>query len=224
MRLLLTLALGPMSLMMAASHTMNWTIDGQQRQALVYTPTTVTTSRIPLVFVFHGFGDTAKNFSGVGFQDAWKDAIIVYPQAAPPGGWQNEPGRNGDGDLKLFDQMLTILRQQHRIDDARIYATGFSSGAKFTYLLWAERPAIFAAFAPVSGQHAPSLRIHAPKPLLHIVGTEDHQNEYALQVQSIEMARRVNGTAAPVKTVIHGGGHVYPDGTTETIVRFFQQH
>ena len=29
-------------------------------------------------------------------------------------------------------------------------SAGFSNGANFTYLLWAERPEVFAAFAPVA--------------------------------------------------------------------------
>ena len=38
------------------------------------------------------------------------------------------------------------------MDETRIYATGFSNGAGFTYLLWAARPTVFAAFAPVAGR------------------------------------------------------------------------
>jgi polyhydroxybutyrate depolymerase len=61
-------------------------------------------------------------------------------------------------------------------------------------------------------------------------------------VASIELARRLNGATgagkacgpacleyasskhAPVVTVLHDGGHVYPSNATELIVRFFQAH
>jgi len=77
---------------------------------------------------------------------------------------------------------------------------------------------------------------------MHIGGREDHQNEFRLQVESIELARRVNGATgrgkscgpacleyasskhAPVVTVLHDGGHVYPDHATELIVGFLQAH
>jgi polyhydroxybutyrate depolymerase len=79
---------------------------------------------------------------------AW--AIIVYPQGLktpslvdPQGntfGWQTSAGQPdlNDRDLKFFDAMLSTFKQQFTVDETRIYATGFSNGAIFTYLLWAE--------------------------------------------------------------------------------------
>ena len=46
-----------------AQTTMTWTVDGVQRQALVFAPAPVLTTNaqpIPLVFAFHGHGGTAK--------------------------------------------------------------------------------------------------------------------------------------------------------------------
>jgi polyhydroxybutyrate depolymerase len=229
----------------AERKVMTWSVDGATRQAIVYSPSKIG-GKAPLVFSFHGHGDTALNFEGVGLQDAWPEAVIVYPQGlaskrdgAP--GWQNEPGLDGDRDLKLVDQAIAELHRTFPIDDGRIYATGFSNGARFTYLLWAVRPNVFAAFGPVAGMLAPSLTLKEPKPVVHIGGQQDRTNAFAEQVQSIELAKRVNGVSgksescghecmlyagkgAPVMTMIHRGGHIYPEGTSELIVRFFKQH
>jgi polyhydroxybutyrate depolymerase len=232
----------------ASSQAVSWKVDGIERHALLSLPKN-SSAKAPLIFAFHGAGDTMDNFSGIDLEHSWPEAIVVYPQGLPrdpsfgPGGtWQTEKAQNGDRDLKFFDVALAALRAKYRVDDTRIYAMGFSNGAKFTYLLWAQRPFVFAALGPVAGQHGPSLSITVPKPLIHVAGQLDRQNHFDLQKQSIEMARRVNGAegtgvscggycteyasskGAPVMTVIHGGAHVYPDGTSETIVKFFKRY
>src|SRR4051794_39955649 len=127
---------------------MTWNIDGVRREALVYTPAAKNGSgKMAVVLAFHGHGDTAENFQGVDLEKSWPQAIVVYPQGLPSlhdgaPGWQVERGKDGDRDLKLVDQMLAKLHQQFMVDDDRIYSTGFSNGANFTYLLWAERPRV----------------------------------------------------------------------------------
>ena len=153
-----------------------------------------------------------------------------------------EPGDYGDRDLKLVDTAIASLRKKYNIDDTRIYATGFSNGAHFTYLLWATRPNVFAAFAPVAGRIRNSAIPKVPRPMLHIGGSRDAQVAFADQEAAMRMAVRINGvdgkgkpcgsgctlyggdTAAPVMTWIHPGGHEYPRGTSERIVEFFHQH
>jgi polyhydroxybutyrate depolymerase len=231
----------------AQPQTVKWTIDGVERRALVVSPTKPSRARAPLVFAFHGAGDTAENFASVDLHHAWPQAVVVYMnglgRAPGQGGtFQTADASASNRDLKFFDVALADLRQRFQIDDARIYATGFSNGAKFVYLLWVARPKVLAAVAPVAGMLAPSLTLSEPKPMIHIGGRADHQNEFRLQVESIELARRVNGATgagkgcgpscteyasskhAPVVTVLHDGGHVYPSNATESIGRFFQAH
>ena len=46
-----------------AQTVMTWTVDGVERQALVFAPAPVLTTNaqpVPLVFAFHGHGGTAK--------------------------------------------------------------------------------------------------------------------------------------------------------------------
>jgi len=241
--LVLTLLDAPSS---AAVKHMSWQVDGQTREATVYAPTATTGGKLPLVMAFHGFGDDAEHFQLVNLHQAWPDAVVVYFQGLPTradlAGWQVERGQYDDRDLKLVDAALVDLRKQFNIDDERIYATGFSNGAMLTYLLWAERPQVFAAYAPVAGRLRPSVQPTERRPLLHIGGTRDTQVAFADQKAAFETAIRVNGvagqgqpcgegctlygsgTGAPVMVSLHGGGHAYPNGTSETIVRFLRQY
>ena len=235
-----------------------WRFDGETRRAIVYSPSKKSANgKAPLVLSFHGHGDNMQNFQHTDLHVAWPEAIVVYFQGLPSrrdglAGWQTEKGQDDDRDLKLVDTALTSLREQFKVDDTRIYSTGFSNGANFTYLLWAERPNVFAAFAPVAARLRPSIQLKQPKPIFHIAGTEDRQILFADQRDAFETARRVNGVTgkgtscgvgcalydlppgdspvrdssavAAVMTWIHSGGHEYPESTSERIAKFFRDH
>jgi polyhydroxybutyrate depolymerase len=230
----------------ASAADVTWTVDGVERSAIIYVPKSPPLGKLPLIFSFHGHGDDAQNFQYVLLQQAWPDAIVVYFQGLPSRdgypGWQVEPGDYGDRDLKLVDVALASLRAQYKVDDSRIYATGFSNGAHFTYLLWATRPNVFAAYAPVAGRMRATAMPKVPRPLLHIGGSRDAQVAFADQEAAMRSAIRINGvdgkgkpcgtgctiygadTPAPVMTWIHPGGHEYPRSTSERIVEFFHEH
>jgi polyhydroxybutyrate depolymerase len=228
----------------AEPQTMTWKVDGVTRRAIVF-PSAQSSAPAPLLFVFHGAGDTADNFVGVGFQSAWPDAIVVYMDGlgrrrGQGGAFQTTDATSGNRGLRFFDTALADLRRKFHVDSARVYATGFSNGAKFAYLLWAARPSTFAAFAPVAGMLADGLTLPEPKPVIHIAGRQDHQNDITLQLQSIELARRTDSASAagrscgtnctlyagrdgvPVMTVLHPAGHVYPSDATTLIVNFLK--
>lgn len=231
----------------AFAETMTWRVGRDTREAIVYLPTVPSPSgKVPLVFSFHGRGDDMENFQATGMHRAWPQAIVVYFQGlTPPGrlrGWQVEKGQDDDRDLTLVDTVLASFRQTFNVDDNRVYATGFSNGANFTYLLWAERPGVFAAYAPVAARLAPSVQLTQPKPVFHIAGLADPQIRFVEQEAAMEAAIRANGvagtdtscgnyctiygakTAAPVMTWTHPGGHTYPRGTSERIATFFRDH
>lgn len=230
----------------ASAEIVTWNVEGDTRAAIVYVPASPAGGRVPLVFSFHGRGDDAQDFQHTDLHAAWPEAIVVYFQGLETrgglSGWQVERGDNNDRDLKLVDAALASLRRKYNIDDDRIYATGFSNGAMFAYLLWAERPGAFAAYAPVAGRVRPSVRPTQPRPLFHVAGERDRQVAFSDQQAAIAVAIGVNGvrdkttrcgegctiygsgTRAPVMTWIHQGGHDYPRGTTERIASFFRDH
>ncbi len=226
-----------------AAEVMTWQVDGQTREAVVYVPTVSRGGMAaPLVLSFHGFGDNMQNFQHTNVHVAWPDAIVVYFQGLSTRrglpGWQVERG-GVDRDLALVDVALESLREKYNVDDDRIYATGFSNGGMFTYLLWAERPGVFAAYAPVAARLRPSVRPTQPRPVFHVAGKRDRVVDFSDQEAAIAVAVEVNGvdatircgvgctvhgasTSAPVMTWIHAGAHVYPHETSERIVSFFR--
>ena len=227
-----------------AAEVMRWQVDGETREAIVYLPASPGEEGAPLVLSFHGFGDNMQNFQYTNVHVAWPDAIVVYFQGLERRGgllgWQVERGGGGDRDLKLVDVALESLRETYDVDDDRIYATGYSNGGMFTYLLWAERPGVFAAYAPVAARLRPSVRPTQSRPVFHVAGERDRVVRFSDQEAAVAVAIEVNGveattpcgagctvygagTAAPVMTWIHGGAHVYPRGTSERIVSFFQE-
>lgn len=230
----------------AAAQLATFPVGGEMRQAFVFAPSpSPAGAKLPVVLAFHGRGDNIGDFQYVNLHIAWRDAIVVYVQALDRdglSGWQTERGQDADRDLKLVDAALAALRTKYPVDDDRIYATGFSNGAGFTYLLWAERPDVFAAYAVVAGRLRPSVRPKMPRPLLAVAGERDPQIPFADQKAAIVTAIAVNGvrattatcgdgcttygaeTAAPVTTWIHPGGHSFPRGTSERIVDFFKEH
>jgi polyhydroxybutyrate depolymerase len=241
-----------------AQTTMTWTVDGFQRQAIVFAPAATTSAvKHPLVFGFHGHGGNMQGMSQLmHLQTLWPGAIVVYPQGLnsprpidPPGnvpGWQYEAnqtrGNVGNRDLDFFDAMVATMKQKFTVDDKRIYTTGFSMGGVFSYLLWAERSKTIAAIGEVAGRLSDSEHLTEPRALLAIAGHQDTTDPFALQVQSIETARQVDGatgagqacgancqfyastTQTPVKTIIHSGGHVYPPWASAQIVKFLEAH
>ena len=228
----------------AAAEVMRWQVDGVTREAIVHAPASPAPEGAPLVLAFHGFGDNMRNFQYTNVHVAWPDAVVVYFEGLVRRrgllGWQVERGENGDRDLRLVDVALRSLRETYRIDDDRIYATGYSNGGMFTYLLWAERPDVFAAYAPVAARLRASVRPAQPRPVLHVAGERDRVVSFADQEAAIAIAIEVNGvdasttcgpgctfygagTSAPVITWIHPGAHIYPRGTSELIVSFFRE-
>ena len=228
----------------AAAQVVTWQVDGVTREAIVYPPESPGGEEAPLVLAFHGFGDNMQNFQYTDLHGAWPDAIVVYFQGLERRrglpGWQVEPAA-GNRDLRLVDVALQSLRETYRIDDDRIYATGYSNGGMFTYLLWQERPGVFAAYAPIAARLRPSVRPTEARPIFHVAGERDRVVDFVDQEAAIAVAIDVNGvdgttpcgagctvygadTAAPVMTWIHAGAHVYPRGTSERIVSFFREH
>ena len=229
------------------------TVDGVQRTALVYAPGVTAGKAMPLVFVFHGHGGkSAQAVGAFGINRRWPEAISVYPQGLnipsitdPDGvraGWQHAVGEVADRDLHFFDALLARLEKDYPVDAKRIYATGHSNGGGFTYLLWKARPEIFAAVAPCSAaaKYSPEL---TPKPVLICGGKGDPIVKFESQEQEVNALQKVNGCdprgapwadgratlypskdGTPLTTFFYEGGHAMTPEEPDLIVKFFQEH
>jgi len=231
-----------------------WIVDGVTREALIHLPEeALGRGLVPVVFAFHGHGGSMQQASrSFPIHEYWPGAIVVYPQGLPTpsplvdrqgkrAGWQSVAGAEGDRDLKFFDVLLTSLRQQFQIDPKRIYATGHSNGGSFTYLLWAERGDLFAAFAPSSALLGRGFGQPSPRPVLHLGSPQDRLVKFSWQERMLDAVLALNGCGprmpstdgyrsypstkgAEVATYLHSGGHRFPAAGTELIVKFFQSH
>ena len=75
-----------------AQTTMTWTVDGVQREALVFAPAPVLATNaqpVPLVFAFHGHGGTMKTAVA---SDAPADALACGHHCVSAGAKDAEPG------------------------------------------------------------------------------------------------------------------------------------
>ena len=227
--------------------------NGIDREALLFPPDPGDpATKVPVVFVFHPHGNVASQTAEtMHFQTDWPEALIIYMQGLPtPGllgdiegkypGWQQTPGQLEDRDLKFFDTVLAAIKEKYPVDDRRIYATGFSNGGFFTFLLWAQRPNVFAAFATGACTILPTVRITEPRAAFHSGGKSDLLALFSDQEKSIAELRKLNDCSekgescgdgctlypstkgTPVETFIYPEGHSYPPAASALIVKFFK--
>ena len=213
--------------------TLELTVDGVPRTALVYAPSGVAPGPVPLVFVFHGHGGGSRAAVGAfGVNRLWPEAISVYPQGVPiPSitdaegvrtGWQHNVGDVGDRDLHFFDALLERLKKDYPVDPKRIYCTGHSNGGGFTYLLWLARPTVFAAVAPCSSAAKFSKDL-TPKPAMISGGKDDPLVKFEWQELEAAALTQVNGCEAEGKPWEGGQGTLYPSKGGTPLVTYFYE-
>ena len=131
---------------------------------------------VPLLFSFHGLGSSGTDqidlteFDALaeqeGFIAVFPDATVLDPESYPscaeglpdlPGAeiqWNmGAPGSlqycAGIDDVGFVSDMVDWFENNYNIDESRIYATGMSNGAMFSYLLAFNLTGTFAGIAPV---------------------------------------------------------------------------
>ena len=152
--------------------------------------------KVPLVLNLHGTGSTAEDeelFSGMDATSDDHGFIVAYPQGLIPEGtgfdW-NVPGEplfggvavppNAPDDVSFLTQFVSALGRRYCIDPSRVYATGFSGGARTASQLACDASDVFAAVAPVSGLRRPTpCPATRPVPILSFHGTADPVDPYA---------------------------------------------
>lgn len=162
---------------------------GKERFYLLYVPTTYKESTaIPLVLNLHG--SRSNPFAQLAYSDFKNLAEAKgFMVALPFGEYQKERGRNswnttgdpgGVDDLAFVRDILKDLGDHFTIDPRRIYATGFSGGARMVSKLACELGETLAAVAPVAGVQFPSdCGAGKALPIIAFHGRLDKVNTYA---------------------------------------------
>lgn len=141
---------------------------------------------VPVVFVFHGYTVNAGYMAVLGFNDVadQQGFLAVYPNGYGlswnAGGCCGPAAKDNVDDIAFVRQMLTDLGTLVSIDPKRIYSTGWSNGAMFSYRLACEMADTFAAIAPVSGPliYAPC-QPQQPVSVMHEHGLADPEVPFA---------------------------------------------
>ena len=203
------------------NHRFEITVDGQVRNYLVHIPLNFGHDRpAPVVIVFHGGGGKAKTTmidTGWDRKADLEGFLAVFPNGTPqdpskppsftsnPQSWNDGSGRenlaavhrNVD-DVKFVKSLVQDLSARFKVDQKRIYATGFSNGAAMSFRLGRELSEIFAAIAPVASSDF--LIDHEPKhpiPLLYITGKADPLNPF--DGGPVRIGQKDYGVKPPVK-------------------------
>ncbi len=153
------------------------TVDGSVRHYRLVIPRRLPQERVPIVFAFHGIGDSTTEemaaYSGLDRLAAEKGFVLVYPVARNHM-WATmdiDP-RNLDRnpDVRFFDQLLGHLGNRFRLDPNRIYLVGMSNGASFAQLLAFARPGVAAVVAHSGTRPFELMRAIRPFPILLLAG------------------------------------------------------
>ena len=160
---------------------------GVTRRYYLHLPSTWHRGRpAPLVLVVHGGGGRASGIAPhTGFSRlAEREGFVVaYPQGLN-GRWNDGRGYAAThDDVGFVRALLDTLGRELSIDPRRVYATGISNGAMFSYRLACDLPGTFAAVAPVAGAMpadlAPACAHTQPVSVLAFQGTADPLMPYA---------------------------------------------
>ena len=169
----------------------------------------------PLIIFLHGAGETGKDVNILRTLDIFHYAkgkidekdfpFIVVSPMTPKHGW--EPRRL----IHFLDELLADKRFRYRIDQNRIYLTGFSMGGFGTFRTACEFPDRFAAIVPLAGGCEPDDAAKLQTvPTWAFHGDADDAVPYD---QSKNMVSAMEDLKHPnVRlTTLHGAGHGIPD-------------
>lgn len=156
-------------------HTVTIQSGGRDRPLSLYVPTSrAGRAALPLVFDLHGSEGNGRQqalLSGLVAQSERHGFLLANPDGAIRAGtgdpdrfYWNVPGvplyggapvpANAPSDLAFFRDALGQMERALCVNPRRIYATGFSGGARMASALACELSDRIAAFAPVAGLRA----------------------------------------------------------------------
>ncbi len=160
----------------------------KERWYLLYVPTAYDNSTpFPLVFNFHGSRSNPiaqLNYSDFKSVAEKKGFMAVFPfgeynRNLGLNSWNTADDSDGVDDVEFVRIIIDDLSKTFSIDSKRIYATGFSGGARMVSKLACELDGILAAVAPVAGIQFPAIcQAFRAVPIIAFHGKQDAVNTY----------------------------------------------
>ncbi len=140
---------------------------------------------LPLVFVFHGAGNTGaimQKDSGIAELAGREGFIAAFPDGIDKrwNGGASDPQSLASAqsdDVAFVSAMIDMIDSEHPVDRRRVFAAGSSNGGIFCYTLACRLADRIAAIAPISGLlgEAVAARYHpsGPVSVISFNGTDD---------------------------------------------------
>ncbi len=140
-------------------------------------------TQVPLVMELHGSGGTAAGqaaTSGLDEVAAREGFLVASLQAIERTGnrWNVPITDDRPDDVAYVSDVIDDISASHCVDAARVYATGFSGGARMSSLLACHLNSRIAAVAPMAGLRWPSPCDGRAIPVFTVHGLADTLNTY----------------------------------------------
>jgi len=170
-------------------------VNGRERTAWVHVPSQHDPNGAPIeaVFCFHGGNGSGQTFAGKWASYMDSHYLLVFPDAVDRAGggkrWiiptDEYEGEDSNDDLDFVDALRTKIETDYNV--SLLHATGFSSGGKMTWGLYAYRAGPFFSFAPVCRKKPDGLPAPiTPRSALLVFGRQDPKNTPAEMMLSAE--------------------------------------
>jgi polyhydroxybutyrate depolymerase len=159
------------------------TSGGREREYRLFVPDSYDgATRLPLMFNLHGTGGNAAGQAEDSGMErlAQEEGFIVIGLQGFQNSW-NVPmtDPNAVDDVQYTSDVLDDALQKVCVDERKVYATGFSGGARMSSRLACNLSERIAAIAPVSGIRWPAPCNGRAVPVVTFHGLADPQNTYA---------------------------------------------
>lgn len=164
------------------------TSGGRERTYRFFVPRSYDGSKaLPLVLDLHGSGGTAANQAATSRFEALAEregVLVATLQAGTEDRRWNVPITDArPDDVRYVADVIDHVAARVCADRGRVYATGFSGGARMSSLLACRLSDRIAAIAPMAGLRWPGPCEGRAVPVLTFHGLADPQNTYAGRVE-----------------------------------------
>lgn len=160
-------------------------VNGVERFFRLTVPSSESETSLPLVIAFHGGTDSQEDFAQqdqfdqLGQQEKFVMAYAIADQnrTASEGEWYLNTAATSRDDNNFAEAIVDELSKTICIDQARVYAIGYSLGAMFTYEIACQLNHRFAATASFAGTmpvSPESCDLESGMGIMHIHGKLDY--------------------------------------------------
>jgi predicted esterase len=218
---------------LAAGRVSEFVSGGEAREFELILPSDYdSTKTYPLVLGWHGITRDIEQLTEehqIGIMADQSQVILAIPQAQSLGGaiaWDPYSAPATNGDLVLFDDIVTCVTEQYSVDTDRIHSLGFSNGGMLAGMLLALRPDVLASVTMMSGGLGQDFTDGArPTPTMVVWGgEEDSGSGTDFNILANEAVTTLGERGHPLVACNHELGHVIDVEWWPWVFAFFADH